>query len=173
VNDWIQTVSGVAFTPLAPNAADVRLFDIAHALSNLCRYGGHSSRFYSVAEHSVLLSYAVPPALAPWALLHDAAEAYLVDVPSPIKPLLAGYAAAELRLMEVIAGRFGLPWPEPPELRDYDRRIIVNERAALHGLAPRPWADHGEPLVGITISGWVPLMARSRFLTRAHELEVW
>jgi uncharacterized protein len=169
---WIQTRSGVAFYPLAPVVVDIHLDDIAHALGNLCRYGGHSRTFYSVAEHSVLLSYAVPEDLKRWALLHDASEAFLIDVPSPIKPFLSGYKEIEARLMHAVAARFGLTWPEPDALRDYDRRIVSNERAALHGPAPQPWTDHGEPLPGITITGWMPLQASARFLMRARELGV-
>jgi hypothetical protein len=80
----------VAFTPLAPNAADVYLFDIAHALSNLCRYGGHAQRFYSVAEHSVLLSYAVPPDLARWEV--TAGEVRLETTPRQERPRPLRYA---------------------------------------------------------------------------------
>ena len=96
----------------------------------------------------------------------------MIDIPRPIKPHLTGYREFEARLMEVIASRFDLGWPEPPELHAYDQRIVANERAALHGPAPRPWADPGKPLPGITITGWHPLMARARFLARAEELGV-
>lgn len=104
--DWIQTYSGRAFYPLAPYPQDVCIEDIAHALSQLCRFGGHCRRFYSVAEHSVLLSRVVVPEFQLWALLHDASEAYLVDVPRPIKKQLPAYVEAERRVMAAICARF-------------------------------------------------------------------
>lgn len=171
-DDWIQTASGDAFYPLRPTLESICLADIAHGLSNLCRYGGQCRRFYSVAEHSVLLSYAVPPSLARWALLHDASEAYLVDIPKPLKPFLPQYREAERRLAELIAARFGLEWPEPIALHTYDTRILHNEQAALHPNPPQPWNVPGSPLEGITITGWLPLQARARFLARATELGI-
>lgn len=167
--DWIQTASGRAFYPLRPRPADVCLSDIAHGLSNLCRYGGQCKRFYSVAEHSVLLSYAVPPALARWALMHDASEAYLIDIPRPLKPFLPQYREAERVLMECIAARYGLEWPEPADLHEYDTRILHNEQSVLHPSPPQPWNVPGLPLAGITITGWQPLQARARFLSRCAE----
>jgi hypothetical protein len=171
-DDWIQTASGKAFYPLRPRPDDICLTDIAHALGNLCRYGGQCRAFYSVAEHSVLLSYAVPPELAQWALMHDASEAYLIDIPKPLKPFLPQYLDAERRLMELIAARYGLEWPEPETLHEYDTRILHNEQAALHPHPPRPWNIPGQPLAGITITGWPPLMARTRFLGRCQELGI-
>lgn len=170
--DWIQTASGKAFYPLRPRSADLCLSDIAHGLSNLCRYGGQCRTFYSVAEHSVLLSYTVPPSLARWALMHDASEAYLIDIPKPLKSAIPQYQDAERRLMEVIAARYNLEWPEPAELHEYDTRILLNEQSVLHPNPPRPWNVPGLPLSGITITGWQPLQARARFLHRCDELGI-
>lgn len=170
---WMQTYSGRAFYPLDPQPAHVDMEDIAHGLSNLCRYGGQCRFFYSVAEHSVLLSYAVPPELARWALMHDASEAYLSDVIRPIKPHLHGYDAIEGRVMDAIAVRFDLfPWPMPPALKEYDDRILLNEQARLMGSPPMPWNVPGEPLSGISVTGWLPMQAKVRFLRRADELGV-
>src|ERR1019366_9954250 len=82
----IRTYSGVRFKPLDPDPA-VGISDIAHALANQCRFGGHSSAFYSVAQHSVRVSEICAAEDALWGLLHDASEAYLVDVPAPLKQL--------------------------------------------------------------------------------------
>lgn len=167
---WMQTYTGRAFYPLNPQPAHVDLEDIAHGLANLCRYGGQCRTFYSVAEHSVLLSYAVPPELARWALMHDASEAYLSDVIRPIKPYLRGYYAIEERVLEAIAVRFDLPWPAPLALKPYDDRILLNEQARLMAPPPMPWNVPGEPLPGISVTGWLPMQAKVRFLTRAAEL---
>lgn len=111
---WIQTFTGRRFWPLDPRPEDVAIEDIAHALSLLCRYNGHVRRFYSVGEHSLLLCwyleklYPDDRALQLQALMHDAAEAYLADIPRPVKPLLTGYYAAEARVEQVIQERFGL-----------------------------------------------------------------
>lgn len=167
---WMQTYSGRAFYPLAPQPAHIDLIDVAHGLSQVCRYGGQCRVFYSVAEHSVLLSHAVPYELARWALIHDASEAYLCDVPRPIKPYLSGYHAIEARVMEAVAVRFGLPWPMPAELKPYDDRILLNEQARLMAPLPMPWDVPGEPLPGVTPTGWLPMQAKVRFLARAEEL---
>ena len=118
--DWIQTHSGKAFYPFAPRPDDIDIEDIAHALAHQCRFGGHVSKFYSVAQHCVLIARVLHAQgfdkrtiLA--GLLHDATEAYLVDLPSPVKNMLPGYRDAENRLAAVIAEKFDLP-PVEPEL---------------------------------------------------------
>ncbi len=85
--DYIATYTGKQFYPLDPRPEDVCLEDIAHSLSNLCRFTGHTDtdRFYSVAQHSVICSTIVAPEAALLALLHDAAEAYLGDISRPLK----------------------------------------------------------------------------------------
>src|SRR5258708_302056 len=84
--NWMQTYTGRAYWPADPRAEDVCIEDIAHALSLLCRYTGHCKRFYSVAEHSILISQVVPPEYAFFGLMHDAQEAYINDLARPIKP---------------------------------------------------------------------------------------
>ncbi len=93
----MQTFSRTMFYPLDPHPEDVHIVDIAHALANICRFGGHAKRFYSVAQHSVLVSRIVEPEDALHGLMHDAAEAYVGDVVRPIKhmPGMAAYHAAE------------------------------------------------------------------------------
>lgn len=145
--DWLQDIGGGAFWPLDPRPEDIHIESIAHALSMQCRYGGHVRHFYSVAEHCVLLAMWAPAEAKRWALLHDASEAYLVDVPRPVKAYLTGYAAAEARLMAAVVDRFGLEPGEPAIVKEGDRRILLTERAALMGPPPMPWAQDGlEPL---------------------------
>lgn len=161
--DFIQTAGGGVFWPLDPRAAEVRIRDIAHSLSHLCRYAGHCREHYSVAQHSVLVSRALPDDLKLWGLLHDAAEAYVVDVPRPLKPYLAGYAGIEAGVMAVIAERFGLSGPMPPEVKRVDAAILADEQAQLMAPCLRDWTLT-EPPLGIEIVPWSPYRAREIFL---------
>lgn len=167
--DWIQTSSGAQFWPMDPRPDEIRIMDIAHALSMQCRFAGHCIRFYSVAEHCVHLARAVSPENALWALLHDASEAYLVDVPKPVKPYLAGYVEAEERLMRDIAERFGLPPSVPDEVKDADRRILTDEADQNMAYCFTRWTDMPPPL-GVTLELWTPREAESRFLETYFEL---
>jgi hypothetical protein len=172
---WMQTFTGRAFWPLDPHVDDIDPVDIAHALAHLCRYGGHTRRFYSVAEHCVLMSLAVDRKHALWALLHDATEAYVVDVPRPLKHQLPDYMAAEARVAVVIAQRFGLDPVEPPEVKVADNRILLTERNALLTLPPpRPWPPALEALepLDVRITGWEPVVAKYRYLDRLRQLGV-
>lgn len=108
VGDWIQTFSGGQFWPLDPRADEVKLTDIAHQLAKICRFGGATLDFYSVAEHSLRVADLVPPELRLQALLHDAAEAYCGDVVRPLKRNLAGYDAMESRIAFAIGEKFGV-----------------------------------------------------------------
>lgn len=167
--DWIQTYSGLQFWPLSPRAVDVRIIDIAHALSQKCRYSGHTKVFYSVAEHCVHVSRHVPPALALWGLLHDAGEAYLPDVPRPIKPQLTGFKELEAAVMAAVCERYGLSLEEPAEVKLVDTRILGDEMEQVMGPPPVGW-DLPEQKLGIKVGVWTPREARQAFLDRYCEL---
>lgn len=167
--DWIQCFSGGQFFPLDPRADEMRIADIAHSLSMQCRYAGHCQRFYSVAEHSVLLARQAAPEHRLWALLHDASEAYLVDVPRPVKGSLGGYKDIESNVMAVIAERFGLRGPMPEEVHAADVRICVDEKA--QNMAPGPmWGIDGLEPLGVTLRFWSPAEAEEKFLDAYAEI---
>ena len=176
--DWIQLVSGKPFWPLDPRSDEIEIADIAHALSMLCRYGGHCQGFYSVAEHSVLASHLVPAEHALWGLLHDATEAYLVDLPRPVKRCIPEYGRREEALAEVIAERFGLPWPMPAAVAHADTGALVIERFHLLAPSDRPWDYPGAKVeaqwavkVALTsLACWSPVQASFAFLQRFEEL---
>lgn len=168
--DWMQVYSGKQFWPLDPRAEEIEIEDIAHALSMQCRYAGHVKSFYSVAEHSVLISQAVPEEFALWGLLHDASEAYLVDIPRPIKPFLAVYKVWEAQLRRSIATRFNLSWPEPRAVKEMDTRILWNEQAALMAPCEVDWNLWGEPIPDIQIKSLNPAEAEQMFMARFKEL---
>lgn len=165
IGDWLQTFTGRAFYPLDPRPEDVDILDIAHASAMRCRYAGHTTRFYSVAEHSVLLSRLVPAEDALWALLHDAAEAYSADIPSPIKRMFPEWKAMEAKIMRAVCLRFDLPTEEPESVRYFDRAILSDERAALMAPCVIPWGNLPPP-TGATIMGYRWDAARARFLDR-------
>lgn len=170
-NAWMQVNSGEPFWPLEAKPEDINLDDIAHALGMVCRYAGHCTRFYSVAEHSVLLSYTVDPQHALWALLHDAAEAYIGDVVRPLKHELPGYLVAERRLEEAIAAKFNLPGNMPDQVKEHDTRIVVDEREQIMAPSRLPWsALEGYAPLGVTIVGWDPYRANRMFLDRFYQL---
>lgn len=165
--DFMQTATGRKFWPMDPRADEVFIEDIAHSLSLQCRYAGHCLRFYSVAEHSVLIARHLAakhaPEVALWGLLHDASEAYLVDVPRPVKPYLTGYKVAEAAVMEVVCQRFGLPpFDMPPEVHEADERIIADE---LVNLVRMDWHGYyaGKEL-GVRLRYWTPEKAREEFM---------
>ncbi len=130
---WIQTYTGRQFRPLEPRLEDIDIKDIAWSLSNQCRYNGHCSQFYSVAEHSVRLSRHCSPENALWGLMHDAPEAYLSDIPRPLKrlPEFRFYKIYELQLMQQICRRYGLPLTEPDEIKQLDLKMLVTEARDL------------------------------------------
>lgn len=168
--NWMQTFTGCQFYPMDPRPEEMHAEDIAHALGNICRYGGHVDRFYSVAEHCVLMSHAVEPQHSLWALLHDATEAYVGDMVRPLKQHMPDYVAVEDRLMSVVADRFGLVGPMPAAVKEADARILLDERAALMSRTRWPWAiEHLEPL-GVTIHAWSPTEAAVAWLTRLNDL---
>lgn len=170
---WIQTFTGVQFWPMDARPEEIVLLDIAHALSMLCRFNGHCRKFYSVAEHAVHVSRVVPPADARWGLMHDAAEAYLSDLPKPVKQELSEFRVWEERLLVVIAARFGLETPQPPvAVRQADMALLASEKRVLMGPEPAPWHGLPAPVAGLSIQCWSPEMAREAFLSRFAELFV-
>lgn len=169
--DWMQTYTGKKFWPLDPRPQEVDIVDIAHSLSMQCRYAGHCRKFYSVAEHSVLIARwlvgRTDAQTALYGLLHDAAEAYTVDVPRPLKRHLVGYKEAEAKVMEAIAYRFGLPLGMPEIVHEADDRIIADE---LANMTLMPWhARHCEPL-GVNLRYWTPAEAEIEFLATFEAL---
>lgn len=168
-----KTYTGRLFWPLDARPDEVSLLDIAHALSHQCRFSGHTREFYSVAEHSVRVSRIVPAPHQLWALLHDAAEAYLLDWPRPLKHSgVMGwlYRRAEQRLMNVICERFGLPTIQPECVEFADKILLATEQRDLLGKVPRPWND-GLAALPDKITPMSPAEAKAEYITRFQQLE--
>lgn len=175
--DWIQTYTGEKFYPLEPALADIDIEDIAHSLSMLCRYNGHTRFFYSVAQHSSLVSFQMQQGSANdamSALLHDASEAYLSDLPSPLKnlPEFAFYREAEERLQKLIYQQFGVIMrPDLEEkIKKIDREMIAHEAPVVLGdLHPDFKLPDTETI--IPIEKWSRKEAKSIFMHRFYSLE--
>lgn len=190
---WIQSWTGQAVDLLEPDPRTLRIEDIAHALSLITRYTGHTDTLYSVAQHSVLVSDQVGP---PWeleGLMHDAPEAYLNDVSAPAKmamrelmhsaitaivghhawpgydqPVRTPYGELEERMWRAVAQRFGLADEIPPPVLTADKRMLLTEKRML-GKEPKPWGVKGEPYP-IKIEPWSAKHAERTFLHRFKEL---
>jgi hypothetical protein len=168
--DWMQTMNGGQFWPMDPRPEEIDIRVIAHALSMQCRYSGHCLRFYSVAEHCVHMARYVSQPNKLWALLHDASEAYLVDIPRPIKPHLTNYYAAEKRVMEAVTEAFGLPELMPSEVKSADNRILVDERSQNMAQTDHEWVSDGLQPLGVVLRYWDPEQAKLYFLDAFHKL---
>lgn len=167
--DWITTYSGHPFFPLEPKPADVRIADIAHALANLCRFAGHTRRFYSVAQHSVLVSRLCDERDAMWGLLHDASEAYLCDITRPVKrtPDLDGYRRVEAGVQAAIVVKFGLSPEEPAIVKAADALVLRTEQRDLMAM-PDGWMPRDT--LPYTIHPQTPTEAERAFKLRFFEL---
>lgn len=154
-NNEIQTATGGLIKLKKPRPQDINIQDIALALSRICRFGGHLRAdldHYSVAQHSMLVADHCSPRNKAVALLHDAAEAYLGDVISPLKKLLLGYKMLEHNFNRAIGERFNLGNALnelPDEVKHNDLRALATERRDLMINSPElaeRWVITAEPL---------------------------
>jgi uncharacterized protein len=166
----ILLVSGEYFHFLEPETSRFTILDIAHALSNICRFTGQSDRFYSVAEHSVHCSRHVAPDHAMAALMHDAAEAFIGDVSRPLKAMLPEYKIIEHRIERAIFDRFSIKYPFDPEINQVDNRLLVTEKCQLMNNSDERSDLRGFYPVEIELPCWAPEVAKSHFLVRYEEL---
>ena len=173
-----MTASGLLINPFEMRPEDVRIEDIAHHLANICRFQGATARFYSVAQHSVLVSSYLSDMDGLYGLLHDASEYLLGDVPGPLKQseIFAAYRSAESRLQRVIYQAFGLTPDESEVLHLVDRRALWTEQ---RDLMPPPLTAHliyadedRNDLAPFTetIHAWSFETSKRRFLERFAEL---
>lgn len=176
---WLPTYSGKKIDIEDPDLNEIVIEDIAHALSQQCRYAGHTQRFYSVAEHSVRVANLCSPVNKPSGLMHDAPEAYITDLPRPLKrlPSIAPvYRAIEEIMERAIFTKFNLPLHLPEEVLMFDNEILKVEipEIYLHPemASPNCMDDHGKTSVEIGFKdwGWTPIYAEAMFLNMAAEL---
>jgi hypothetical protein len=176
---YLQTVSGRWVNPFDPDPEQLDAGDIARALANQCRFGGHCRVFYSVAQHSVIVSRLVEhgggdaqDAFA--ALMHDATEAYLGDMPHPLKhrsPLGAAFKAAEDHLERAIRDRFRIR-PDVPAIKRVDRALLATERRTFSAETWH-WPElEGVEALDLELTAWPPDEAAEAFAQRYAELDM-
>lgn len=178
VSTGIETSSGKTFDFANIRAEDIRIQDIARSLAKQCRYTGHCNQFYSVAEHCIKLAVWLynecgDEEVALHMLLHDASEAYVGDVSSPLKRLIPEYKAIENEIHEVICFKFGLQHPFPDWVKELDLRILLNEKEALFPNSRYKWGvEHlnYERLNGVEIQCMNPETAAIAYLGLYNQL---
>ncbi len=165
----IQTSLGGMIDLADPKPEMIDIRDIANALSKLCRYTGHCRGFYSVAQHSVLVSRVLPEGLRLHGLMHDASEAYLGDVSSPLKAMLPDYRAVEKRMQSTIYQKYGMDTKEPAKVKQADIRMLATE---VRDLMYNPdWEIlKGVELYNFRIHPWDADYAYCQFMNRWYQL---
>lgn len=180
-NYWIWTNSGKQFSYNYTDPDQICIEDIATALSKICRYAGHIDRFYSVADHCCnvvefaeehyFFSRDYDPRLSLGWLLHDAAEAYLSDIPAPAKKLLPDFKRLEKRIYRVIAEKYGAPYDKKfQELLDYYDKNIIRDEAELLFVKTPAWAEKYEKLGAHIYVSTDSKEACARYLEKFDEL---
>lgn len=167
----MQVYSGKPFYPNDPRPEDINIEDIAHSLSNQCRFNGHTHTFYSVAEHSVLVAKMVKEKtnnnveLVKQALMHDAPEAYVGDVIRPLKMQLKEWDSFEQPVWEAICKRYNIQVEFDPIVHEMDymacaiekRDVMTDSKGVCWGTLPKPNPD-------FRVYGLSPEHAKEKFL---------
>jgi len=173
---WFECFTGTKFYFGDPRPPMYRLDDIVQSLSKQCRYNGHTTKFYSVAEHCChLYDWTKENRDSPTMkdlrtiLMHDAGEAYVTDVPRPLKVKLSNYKEFEVAVETVLAQVYDLHWPMPSWVKDLDTRILVDERAQVMNPSKNDWGVDGIEPLGVRIKGWHWRAAASQFRRRFYE----
>lgn len=165
----IQTFGGHQFNFLDPQSSIFTIEDVAQALSNICRFTGHVKEFYSVAQHCVLVSNLVPKEFAMHGLLHDAAEAFIGDVSTPLKMLLPQYKEIERAVEDAVFSRFGVLHMPHEIVKMADLQALKLEKRDLMGGPDWEYLAHIK-LLDVKIEPVTPASAKELFLHRYAEI---
>lgn len=168
---WIQTFTGLRFDMFDPKPEQVCIEDIAHALSCICRFGGHCTVFYSVAQHCVQVSHLVPQNEALYALLHDAAEAYMGDMVAPLKREMQKYKELEIRICAVVLDTLRVPMLHTDNVKIADDTMLATERRDLMVTTDERWRVGNSEPRDKRIHPLPPISAELLFLARYEELK--
>jgi uncharacterized protein len=168
----IMLQSGAWFDFGAPASSNFTIEDIAHGLSNICRYAGQCRKFYSVAEHSLLVSETAN-GLELEALLHDAAEAFMGDITRPLKQLLPEYKKIENDVEEAILTKFGLTTPLPLEVKHADLRVLAAEQSQIMPRGTDDWVRKQNVVpASVIVRHFPPEQAERAFLDCYERLQL-
>lgn len=167
---YIETASGTKFHFLSPQEDQIKIKDIGWALSNLCRFTGHTKKFYSVAEHCVNVAMLCPPYLALEGLLHDASEAYLNDIASPVKQFLPEYKEMESKVERAIYAKYMLGMPTSKAVKDADMAQLTHEAFFLLPSRGEDWPYRVVGKRGIEPVGYKPEAAYNNFMSLFDQL---
>lgn len=180
-DQWISLLSGGKFNYNKPEESDVTIEDIASATSNICRFSGHLPRFYSVAQHLVNTSRIVAPEFAFTALMHDTAEAFTNDLPTPLKWALPIFKELEVKIESAMGNKFGFQFPYPPEIKEADTIMLLLEKRyvkedkskwpAYEDIEQKIIRNKVKYLNTVVLESWQPRRAKREFLERFYELK--
>jgi hypothetical protein len=168
IGTWIETFSGHKLDVFNINQEAIDIVDIAHALSMACRFNGHLKKFLSVAEHSIIVASMVEESHQLAALLHDSAEAYITDVPRPIKQMLPAINDLDAALTKAVFEKYGCEYPIHEEIRAVDRELCLAE-ARDSNMDVDSWTETYAYLEH-TPFHWSPVEAEKYFLKMFHEM---
>jgi uncharacterized protein len=169
--DWFLTYTGKKFYPLDPDPDMICIRDIAHALSQVNRFGGHSREPYNVGHHSILVSSMLETDKLE-GLMHDAPEAYVGDMVQPLKRFMPEFREVEKLIWRVICAKYGMKEELPPSVKYADLVLLMTEKRDLLVKHPDPWAVTEEeypPLPG-TIIPWSSDTSERIFINLFNEL---
>jgi 5'-deoxynucleotidase YfbR-like HD superfamily hydrolase len=163
--------SGNYFDFTNPERSTFTVADVAHALARICRFTGHCHHFYSVAQHSVLVSKILPPELQMAGLLHDAHEAFVGDIAAPLKLVLPDFRELEDRVQRAVLERFSITLPLHSEIKRADLVLLATEKRDLMHVNAREWQmPAGVTPLEARITPKTPAQAEREFISRFQEL---
>ena len=167
---YIETFSGKQIDFFDPKPDQIELTDIALGLSRLPRFSGQTHEFYSVAQHSLNVCDILPTKYKLQGLMHDAAEAYIGDMPTPFKRNIPEFVELEKRIWWAICQKFGLSYELDPLVKRADSTMLVSERDVLKP-AVTDWGEYEDNLcVPVGNRNYDQQVVYGKFIQRFKEL---
>lgn len=164
--NWIETNSGKYFRYQENNPENIMIEDVAHSLSQLCRFSGQCNQFYSVAQHSCIVHDYAPSHLKIEGLLHDASEAFISDIPRPVKTIIPEIKELEQIIQMQVAQRFKFSWPFTSQIEILDSQLMLAEAKQLF-TQEVAWTVEGLDPLNVKINHcWNSKVAKAEFLNR-------
>lgn len=169
---YIRTFKDRKFYFEHPEDYEFDIEEIAHSLSNQCRWTGHCRKFYSIAEHSIHCARMSPVGFTKEAFLHDASEAYVVDLSRPLKQLVSDYKTIQKNIEAAVAKFYEFPYPMSLEVQDIDNRMLVTEWQQLFNETDISLGPYNNEPYSFILNCWLPEKAEKEFLWWASAIKV-